>query len=318
MRTRSRACAAPVVALLAFTCATLIAFPQRPPATGGGIWFTDVTNKSGLNFQQSYGDRHLDNIVEGTGTGVCVFDYNNDGYLDVYFPNGNCPAGQSGFSRQITLQVVDQNGNPSPIQNFTMSDVITVGSPNGLGITGTQTGSLANVSGPFLDSLYVCSAACPASNSSTTGLQTWTGSGSLGDWVQTLTPSGAYSGRTVTESNTGPATDGCWFSGSRIAKVTGISGGSWTVGTSSQWGPDSIGWLPGSVEVYQNQRPLLGLPLPCQYTVFQTLTITCPNCPSQVYRINVVLIGIISATVSPAEETVSYKARHTKSNDRID
>jgi hypothetical protein len=89
----------------------------------------------------------------------------------------NCPAGQNGFSRQITLQVVDQNGNPSPIQNFTMSDVITVGSPNGLGITGTQTGSLANVSGPFLDSLYVCSAACPASNSSTTGLQTWTGSG---------------------------------------------------------------------------------------------------------------------------------------------
>jgi hypothetical protein len=87
----------------------------------------------------------------------------------------NCPAGQSGFSRQITLQVVDQNGNPSPIQNFTMTDIITVGSPNGLGITGTQSGSLSGVSGPFLDSLYVCSSACPASSNSTTGLQTWTG-----------------------------------------------------------------------------------------------------------------------------------------------
>jgi len=87
----------------------------------------------------------------------------------------NCPAGQRGFSRQITLQVVDQNSKPSPIQNFTMSDVISVGSPNALGITGTQSGSLSGVSGPFLDSLYVCSSACPASNNSATGLQTWTG-----------------------------------------------------------------------------------------------------------------------------------------------
>src|SRR5271166_21186 len=73
----------------------LFAFQGKPPATEGRIRFTDVTKKSGLNFQQSYGDRHLDNIVEGTGTGVCVFDYNNDGFLDVYFPNGKWTEGLS-------------------------------------------------------------------------------------------------------------------------------------------------------------------------------------------------------------------------------
>ena len=30
----------------------------------------------------------LSNIVEGTGSGACVFDYDGDGRLDVYFPNG--------------------------------------------------------------------------------------------------------------------------------------------------------------------------------------------------------------------------------------
>ncbi|MGO9239660.1 MAG: CRTAC1 family protein [Bryobacteraceae bacterium] len=59
------------------------------------IHFNDVTVASGLISRQSYGDRRLDNIVEGTGTGVCVFDYNNDGYLDIFFPNGKWTAGVS-------------------------------------------------------------------------------------------------------------------------------------------------------------------------------------------------------------------------------
>jgi len=95
VRSLAIACATPVVALLTVTCAALIAFPERPQAPSGSIRFTDVTKKSGLNFQQSHGDRHLDNIVEGTGTGVCVFDYDNDGFLDVYFPNGKWTEGLS-------------------------------------------------------------------------------------------------------------------------------------------------------------------------------------------------------------------------------
>ena len=68
---------------------------KQSPSVRGGLWFVDVTSASGLHLQQSYGDRRLHNIVEGTGTGVCVFDYNNDGYLDIYFPNGKWTEGVS-------------------------------------------------------------------------------------------------------------------------------------------------------------------------------------------------------------------------------
>jgi len=50
--------------------------------------FTDVTKQAGINFKHSYGDFDLSNIVEGTGAGAMFFDYNGDGWLDIYFCNG--------------------------------------------------------------------------------------------------------------------------------------------------------------------------------------------------------------------------------------
>jgi hypothetical protein len=50
--------------------------------------FTDVTRQAGIKFKHSYGDLELDNIVESTGTGSCMFDYDNDGFLDIYLVNG--------------------------------------------------------------------------------------------------------------------------------------------------------------------------------------------------------------------------------------
>jgi hypothetical protein len=50
--------------------------------------FADVTAQAGINFKHSYGDHNLSNIVEGTGPGCALFDYDGDGYLDVYFLNG--------------------------------------------------------------------------------------------------------------------------------------------------------------------------------------------------------------------------------------
>ncbi|MFH0980511.1 MAG: CRTAC1 family protein [Planctomycetota bacterium] len=50
--------------------------------------FEDVTEKAGIRFKHSFGDHNLNNIVEGTGPGCAFFDYNGDGYLDIYLVNG--------------------------------------------------------------------------------------------------------------------------------------------------------------------------------------------------------------------------------------
>jgi len=50
--------------------------------------FTDVTKEAGIHFVHSFGDDKLDSIVETTGAGCAFFDYNNDGYLDIYLVNG--------------------------------------------------------------------------------------------------------------------------------------------------------------------------------------------------------------------------------------
>ena len=50
--------------------------------------FTDVTEQAGINVKHSFGDFDLSNIVEGTGAGAMFFDYDGDGWLDIYFMNG--------------------------------------------------------------------------------------------------------------------------------------------------------------------------------------------------------------------------------------
>ncbi|HXI02309.1 MAG TPA: CRTAC1 family protein [Candidatus Saccharimonadales bacterium] len=62
--------------------------PAAKPAHPAPPVFTDVTAAAGITFAHSIGDHELTNIVEGTGSGACFFDYDGDGWLDIYFPNG--------------------------------------------------------------------------------------------------------------------------------------------------------------------------------------------------------------------------------------
>jgi len=50
--------------------------------------FTDVTQQAGIRFKHSCGDDRMDNIVEGTGAGCMFFDYDGDGWLDIFLVTG--------------------------------------------------------------------------------------------------------------------------------------------------------------------------------------------------------------------------------------
>jgi hypothetical protein len=78
-------------ALLLAAAAAAAASAQAPaaaPSPAKRPVFTEVTAQSGITWTRSFGDHDLSNIVEGTGSGACVLDFDGDGKLDVYFPQG--------------------------------------------------------------------------------------------------------------------------------------------------------------------------------------------------------------------------------------
>src|SRR5437773_330407 len=62
---------------------------QMPSPTGSAGRLTDVTAASGLAaFGHTDGSSGRRFFVEQTGSGCAFLDYDNDGWLDVYFCNG--------------------------------------------------------------------------------------------------------------------------------------------------------------------------------------------------------------------------------------
>ena len=81
-----------------------------------------------------------------------------------------------------------------------------------------------------------------------------------------------FKGRVISESSNLEGKDTCWFPGSEYPPYTRVTGSSWTVGEKNEWGPDRIGWYLDVVQSYRN----LGR-VPCEYMVWQTIKIDCPN-----------------------------------------
>jgi hypothetical protein len=64
--------------------------PAAPPGAAPGVHFADVTAAAGLSgFRHVSGGAEKDYILETTGSGVALLDFDGDGRLDVYLLNGS-------------------------------------------------------------------------------------------------------------------------------------------------------------------------------------------------------------------------------------
>ena len=52
------------------------------------VTFVDVAEASGIDFNYNFGDYNYENILESSGSGITVFDYNNDGLMDLFMMSG--------------------------------------------------------------------------------------------------------------------------------------------------------------------------------------------------------------------------------------
>jgi hypothetical protein len=113
------------------------------------VRFVDVAQHAGLHVPNVWGGiSHKRSIIETKGSGVAFFDYDNDGWIDIYLTNGNrldakWPPGQEPISH---LYKNNRDG--------TFTDVTD---KSGLGITGWQTGvCIGDYNNDGWDDLFCC------------------------------------------------------------------------------------------------------------------------------------------------------------------
>jgi len=65
--------------------------PEQKTATSDlGVSFINVARESGLNVKTIFGGEHKNKyLLETTGCGVAFYDYDNDGWLDIFLVNGS-------------------------------------------------------------------------------------------------------------------------------------------------------------------------------------------------------------------------------------
>jgi enediyne biosynthesis protein E4 len=86
-------------ALLTFVLLTTIECDSQTPAPPGGVKFTDITKAAGINLVHFKGSQGTAINLEEFGPGVCVADFDSDGWTDIYFVNG-----RDRYNRGISVQ----------------------------------------------------------------------------------------------------------------------------------------------------------------------------------------------------------------------
>lgn len=95
---------------------TLLLLAASGAAAGDLPKFANVTQEAGIAYTHSFGDETLSNIIESTGAGCAMFDYDNDGFLDIYLLNGCYMKGLSdvrsrALDGKLTNALYRNNGN---------------------------------------------------------------------------------------------------------------------------------------------------------------------------------------------------------------
>src|SRR5580704_13093419 len=87
-------------ALFGHASQTTSPVPSVPATSNLGVSFVNVARESGLNVKTIFGGEHKNKyLLETTGCGVAFYDYDNDGWLDIFLVNGSrldgFPSGQA-------------------------------------------------------------------------------------------------------------------------------------------------------------------------------------------------------------------------------
>ncbi len=82
------------VLLATLSCHVAPAQAQTKPLQNAIAYFTDVAQKAGLTAPIVFGGKDTKKyIIETTGTGAAIFDYDNDGWPDIFLVNGTTLEG---------------------------------------------------------------------------------------------------------------------------------------------------------------------------------------------------------------------------------
>ena len=79
------------------------------------VHFEDIAQQAGLSALNVYGgEAHKEFIIETTGNGAVIFDYDNDGWPDIYLPNDKTglKTEKAEWSTGCSFVDVDRDGRP--------------------------------------------------------------------------------------------------------------------------------------------------------------------------------------------------------------
>jgi hypothetical protein len=142
-------------------------------------------------------------------------------------------------------------------------------------------------------------------------LTTWSGwYTTLGEWEQTLESAGkeiSYAGLTVTEVDAGGGLDTCHFKGSAYDPFDKVTGSSWQVDDSNNWGTDDIGWGALLVAYYRLKDSA-----PCGFTLHQQMQIACWDGSKNNYGPVNTLQGLIGTSTITSERAGHSRTRSTQ------